>query len=138
MQTKTIHLRTDRSQETPAHLFIFYTAIPMKTHIFRTIRILALAAFIAYVVWLYIMQAQLVWPMFSAYNIAAFVGLWLVLVFLLVAAFVPTLLPDNRRSVALFGIALILCAHYYLIDTPALHIYTSDLLKILGLCLVIA
>lgn len=76
--------------------------------------------------------------MFSAYNIAAFVGLWLVLVFLLVAAFVPTLLPDNRRSVALFGIALIVCAHYYLIDTPALHIYTSDLLKILGLCLVIA
>lgn len=110
----------------------------MKTHIFRSVWIAFLVACIAYVVWLYINDAVLVRPAFEVYNMLAFVGVWIVLVFFLVAVFVPQLLPDNRWAVPLFGIVLVLCAHYYLVDTPDRYVFVRDIMKVFGLMLVIA
>lgn len=68
----------------------------------RYVRPLTLAAFLGYVIRLYMNQAVLVRPMFSAYNLAAYIGLLLILVFLLVASFRPQILPDNRWTIAVF------------------------------------
>lgn len=61
----------------------------------------------------------------------------LVGVVLLIAVFKPAVLPQNRRSIAVFGIFIIILAHAHLEDSVVLQVYLRDVMKVIGVYLII-
>jgi hypothetical protein len=94
-------------------------------------------AYLVYLIWLFMMEAVLVRPEFAEYNFLAYALIVAVTVFFTIAVLKESLLPNNRRWVALIGILLIFCAHLYLMDNPNAYIFTADVTKIFGVFLVI-
>jgi hypothetical protein len=93
--------------------------------------------YLVYLIWLFMMDAVLVRPEYAAYNLLAYGLIVGVTVFFTVAVIKESLLPNNRRWVALVGILLIMCAHLYLMDAPDAYIFTADVTKVFGVFLVI-
>lgn len=111
----------------------------MKGHyIARTLTALTWIALIAYSIWLWTQQAVVAAdatnPMMNTFL--------LVLILLLGVYFVslvarPEWVPNNRWMLAVLGVIIIIAAEALLQDNPATRVYTKDVLKIIGACLVI-
>ena len=56
---------------------------------------------------------------------------------LIVAALKPALLPQNRWSIAVFGIIMILLAQSQLSDDPSRYVFLKDIIKVIGVYLII-
>lgn len=58
-------------------------------------------------------------------------------VYLIAIVFFQKLLPNNRRSLAVAWIAIIIISHLYLQDTPENYVFLGDVMKLLGVYLII-
>ncbi len=56
---------------------------------------------------------------------------------LIVAAIKPALLPQNRWSIAVVGIIIILLAQSQLSDDPSRYVFLQDIMKVIGVYLII-
>lgn len=115
---------------------ILYCIFPMKDLVVKIITFLIGAALIAYTGWLWIgnlpVTSGLIHVSKIALIICAIVGFLLI-----IAAMRPALLPQNRWSIAVVGIIIIMLAHSQLSDDPSRYIFLKDVMKVIGVYLII-
>jgi len=108
----------------------------MKDLVVKIITFLIGAALIAYTGWLWIgnlpVTSGLIHVSKIALIICAIVGFLLI-----IAAMRPALLPQNRWSIAVVGIIIIMLAHSQLSDDPSRYIFLKDVMKVIGVYLII-
>ena len=109
----------------------------MKHTITKVVLGILVVAFLSYLAWLFSAESVLVRPYHIGYNMLAYLILGGIAVYFGYAVFQDSILPNNRRWLALLGIILIVFAQIYLVDTPNQYIFTSDVTKIFGVFLLI-
>lgn len=109
----------------------------MKDAAAKTLLLLIGWWLIAYTIRLWTQQAVLVADGMEQYNMIAYVYLSIIGIYLLALAVVESIVPNNRRSLLVLWLALIITSHLYLSDSPELRIYIWDIVKLIWVFLVI-
>ena len=110
----------------------------MKDILIKSKTTLIWIGLLAYITWL------MMWSLNVAYNedptlsVVLLVLCGLIGLYLLAIAANPRLVPDNRYSIAILWVWIIFVSHLYLQDDPSVDVYLRDIMKIIGVLLVIA
>lgn len=108
----------------------------MKDTVVKIITFLIGAGLIAYTGWLWVgnlpVTSGLIHVTRMALIVCAIVGFLLI-----VATLKPALLPQNRWSIAVVGIIIILLAQSQLSDDASRYIFLKDIMKVIGVYLII-
>ena len=109
-----------------------------KEYIIKSLIALIGLGLIAYVVRLFMNNAQVMQAGRESGNTFALIFAWLIGLFLVAVVIWEMILPNNRRGVLLLWIWIIWSAHSYLTDTPEQMFYLQDIMKLVWVMLCIA
>ena len=109
----------------------------MKDTIIKTITLLIGFGLLVYVGWLFIQWTVVTAAGDQGWTVFALALSLFVALFFIAVALAPRLIPMNRWHLLLFGVLIILGAGYWLKDKPEQQVFLADIMKLVGVYLVI-